>query len=61
MMNTLLLAFGLMLVLEGVLPLIAPTAWRQTFERLLTLNDGQLRFVGIASMGIGLLIVLLAS
>ncbi len=60
-MNTLLLALGLMLVFEGVLPLIAPTAWRQTFERLLQLNDGQLRFVGIASMLIGLLIVILAS
>jgi uncharacterized protein YjeT (DUF2065 family) len=60
-MSTLALAFGLMLVLEGVLPLLAPKAWRQTFERLLTLNDGQLRFVGIASMVIGLLVVLLAS
>lgn len=61
LMTTLALAFGLMLVLEGVLPLLAPKAWRQTFERLLTLNDGQLRFVGIASMVIGLLVVLLAS
>lgn len=60
-MSTLALAFGLMLILEGVLPLLAPKAWRQTFERLLTLNDGQLRFVGIASMVIGLLVVLLAS
>jgi uncharacterized protein YjeT (DUF2065 family) len=47
-----------MLVLEGVLPLIAPKAWRQTFQRMIELNDGQLRFVGIISMLIGLLLML---
>lgn len=57
MSNTLITAIGLMLVFEGILPLIAPQAWRQTFERLLTLKDGQLRFIGIVSMLIGLLII----
>jgi hypothetical protein len=56
---TLLLAFGLMLVLEGVLPLLAPKAWRQTFERMVTLKDGQLRFVGLISMLIGLMLILI--
>jgi len=56
---TLLLAFGLMLVLEGVLPLLAPKAWRQTFERMVTLKDGQLRFVGLISMLIGLVLILI--
>lgn len=55
--STLLTAIGLMLVFEGILPLIAPQAWRQTFQRLLTFNNGQLRFVGIMSMLIGLLII----
>jgi uncharacterized protein YjeT (DUF2065 family) len=54
------MAFGLMLVLEGVLPLIAPQAWRDTFRRMIELNDGQLRFVGMLSMAIGLIIVLAA-
>jgi uncharacterized protein len=58
--NSLLLAFGLMLVLEGVVPLLSPTVWRQTFQRMIELNDGQLRFVGLASMLGGLLIVLLS-
>jgi len=56
---TLFLAFGLMLVLEGVLPLLAPKAWRQTFERMVTLKDGQLRFVGLISMLIGLVLILI--
>ncbi len=60
-MKTLLIAFGLMLVLEGVLPLLAPAAWRQTFQRMIDLKDGQLRFVGLVSMLIGLLVVTIAS
>ena len=55
--NPLLMAFGLMLVLEGVMPLLAPRAWRQTFQRMIELNDGQLRFVGLASMAGGVLLL----
>lgn len=58
MTTTLIMAFGLMLVLEGVLPLVAPRVWRDTFRRMIELNDGQLRFAGLLSMAIGLLIVL---
>lgn len=61
MTTTLLMAFGLMLVLEGVMPLLAPKAWRDTFKRMVELNDGQLRFVGIISMAAGLLFILLAN
>jgi uncharacterized protein YjeT (DUF2065 family) len=57
--TTLLIAFGLMLVLEGILPLIAPKTWRQTFQRMIALNDGQLRFVGVVSMLAGLLLILI--
>ncbi|WP_109017076.1 DUF2065 domain-containing protein [Novimethylophilus kurashikiensis] len=61
MSENLLMAFGLMLVLEGVLPLLAPAAWRQTFRRMIEFKDGQLRFIGLASMLGGLLIILMAS
>jgi uncharacterized protein YjeT (DUF2065 family) len=57
--TTLLTAFGLMLVLEGILPLIVPKVWRQTFQRMIALNDGQLRFIGIISMLAGLLLILI--
>jgi uncharacterized protein len=43
-------ALALMLVMEGVLPFLAPTAWRDTFSRMIQLSDGQLRFMGLASM-----------
>jgi uncharacterized protein YjeT (DUF2065 family) len=47
-------AFALVLVVEGFLPLIAPRLWRESFAKLVTLTDGQLRFIGLASMLIGL-------
>jgi uncharacterized protein YjeT (DUF2065 family) len=56
--ETFLAACGLVLVLEGVLPLVAPGAWREAFRRLTELSDGQLRFIGLASMGIGAVILL---
>jgi uncharacterized protein len=59
--NSLLLAFGLMLVFEGMLPLLSPAAWRQTFRRMIELKDGQLRFVGLISMFGGLLLILMVS
>lgn len=59
MTTNLLMAFGLMLVLEGLMPLVAPQAWRETFKRMVELRDGQLRFVGLISMVAGVLLLLL--
>jgi uncharacterized protein len=47
-------AFALVLVVEGLLPLLAPRVWRESFAKLVTLTDGQLRFVGLASILMGL-------
>ena len=52
-----LLALGLMLVFEGLLPLLAPTAWREMMQRVALLADGQIRFVGLAAIGVGLLLL----
>ncbi|HRE17076.1 MAG TPA: DUF2065 domain-containing protein [Rhodocyclaceae bacterium] len=57
MSNTLLLAFALMLVLEGLLPFLTPKTWRDTFIRLVQLSDGQIRFVGLTSMLVGLVLL----
>lgn len=43
----------MLLVIEGLLPLLAPRVWRETFRRLIELSDGQLRFIGLASIAIG--------
>ncbi len=51
-------AFALMLVIEGVLPFLAPTAWREAFARMIQFNDGQIRFMGLLSMLGGLLLLL---
>jgi len=34
-------------------PLVAPRAWRETFRKVTELSDGQLRFIGLASVAIG--------
>jgi len=52
--DTLLTALALVLVVEGLLPLLAPRFWRESFRRLLDLDDGQLRFIGLVSILIGL-------
>lgn len=55
-----LAAIGLLLVIEGILPFAAPALWRDGFRRMLELRDGQLRFIGAASMlgGVFLLLIL---
>ena len=50
-----LAACALVLVLEGLLPLIAPSVWRDAFRRLTDLSDGQLRFIGLISIGVGVI------
>lgn len=53
--DLLLGALALMLVFEGLLPLISPTKWRQIFEKAMRMSDGQIRFVGLVSVALGLL------
>jgi len=57
MVNTLLLAFALMLVIEGLLPFLAPRVWRETFRRVTELGDGQIRFIGLSSMLVGVVLL----
>ncbi|XHS78179.1 DUF2065 domain-containing protein [Burkholderiaceae bacterium UC74_6] len=59
MADKLLLGLGLMLLIEGLMPLISPGNWRQVFARLLSMSDGQLRFMGLASMLAGFVILFL--
>jgi hypothetical protein len=56
MAGTVLLAFALMLVIEGLLPFMAPAVWRETFRRIVQFSDGQIRFFGLVSMLAGLLL-----
>ena len=58
--NILLTAFALMLVIEGILPFLLPTVWRETFRRLTEMSEGQIRFIGLTSMVAGLLLLFIA-
>ena len=51
--ETLGMAMAMVLVLEGLLPLLAPRQWRQMFTQLLQLKDGQLRFCGLLCIAAG--------
>ena len=59
MSKILLTALALMLIIEGLLPFLAPGFWRETFRRITEMSDGQLRFIGLTSMLAGLLLLFL--
>ena len=53
-MNELLTALALVMIIEGLMPLISPVRWREVFSRILAMSDGQIRFIGLASILMGL-------
>lgn len=57
MLHDLFAAFGLMLVLEGVLPFLNPRGLRKTLLLLTQVEDRILRFLGLACMIIGVLVL----
>lgn len=58
--TVLLMALALMLIVEGLLPFLAPSLWRETFRRIMRLTDGQIRFLGLTSMLAGLILLAVA-
>ena len=58
MPDALLMAIGLVLIIEGLLPFVAPAVWRASLERMARLQDGQIRFVALGAIVIGLLLIL---
>jgi hypothetical protein len=58
MSDLLLGAIALMLVLEGLLPFLSPQRWRAMFQKATQLSDGQIRFVGLSSMIVGVVLLL---
>lgn len=50
-------ALALFLVLEGILPFLSPHAVRRMLEIIANLNDNQLRFAGLSSMLLGLVLL----
>jgi uncharacterized protein YjeT (DUF2065 family) len=54
-------ALGLMLVLEGVMPFFFPAKWKDAFQRMIQLSDGQIRFIGLVALLCGLMLLALAN
>jgi uncharacterized protein YjeT (DUF2065 family) len=54
-------AFALFLIIEGLMPMISPGAWRRGFQKLLALQDNQIRLVGMISVLVGVLLALALS
>lgn len=61
MLETFLIAIALMLILEGMLPFLSPQTWREAFRKMIEINDQQIRFIGLTSMLIGLMLLLIVS
>jgi uncharacterized protein YjeT (DUF2065 family) len=59
MKSWLLSSFGLMLILEGIMPLLFPEGWRNTFKKMISMRGGQIRFMGLISSSLGLIFLFL--
>ncbi len=53
-----IIALGLVLILEGIVPLIFPSIWKDTFRRITLLEDGQLRFIGLMAVVSGVVVLM---
>jgi uncharacterized protein len=53
MVHDLAVAFCLMLVIEGVIPFIAPKRWRKLILMLDQIDDNTMRGIGLGSMLVG--------
>ncbi|MGO8755580.1 MAG: DUF2065 domain-containing protein [Gallionellaceae bacterium] len=61
MLSYWLIGLALMLVIEGIVPFLFPSLWRDTFRKLVQLSDGQLRFIGLTAMLSGLVLLYLVN
>jgi uncharacterized protein YjeT (DUF2065 family) len=60
MMGDLLLAFGLAMIIEGLMPAISPRSWRRAVDQLGRLPDRSIRSFGLVLVVIGGLVFHLA-
>jgi uncharacterized protein YjeT (DUF2065 family) len=57
LLASLLLALGLMLILEGLMPMVLPRLWKSLFEQMLKMEDGQIRFFGMLMVIAGMSVI----
>jgi uncharacterized protein YjeT (DUF2065 family) len=54
-----LTACALLLVLEGILPFVGPSRYKQLVAQIVRLSDNQLRAAGLTAMIVGLVLLFL--
>lgn len=58
MSETFWLALALVFILEGFMPFLFPKHWKETFLKIASLTEGQIRFVGLVAILIGITLFL---
>lgn len=61
MWHDIVVAFCLVLVLEGILPFVSPRSWRRAIISAVQLNDHTLRLIGLVSMLVGVAMLYLVN
>ncbi len=57
MWDSLWIAFGLVLVIEGLMPSLNPKGFKQTMSTIRELDESTLRVMGLISMSVGAAVV----
>jgi hypothetical protein len=57
LLSSLWVATALMLVIEGIIPFINPTLFRQALLQMINMTDQQLRMIGLFSMILGVILL----
>jgi hypothetical protein len=55
--DTIYIALGLVLIFEGIFPLVLPEVWRNAFSKMVKFKTGQIRFYGLLSVLLGIIII----
>ncbi|MDC6467141.1 DUF2065 family protein [Methylophilaceae bacterium] len=61
MSDSIVLAIGLVLVIEGLFPLFFTQSWKDAFTRITNQKNGQIKFYGLLSVIIGIMIIFIGT
>ena len=61
MNDSIVLAIGLGLVIEGLFPLFFTQSWKEAFTRITNQKNGQIKFYGLLSVIIGIMIIFIGT
>ena len=61
MRDSIVLAIGLVLVIEGLFPLFFTQSWKEAFTRITNQKNGQIKFYGLLSVIIGIMIIFIGT